>query len=65
MTKINEIIKNIKINTEEIIFINELKKNLLLKKILIIKLGFDPTSPDIHLGHTILLNKANIFQKYG
>ncbi len=30
-----------------------------------IKAGFDPTSPDIHLGHTVLLNKLRIFQEFG
>ncbi len=30
-----------------------------------IKVGFDPTSPDIHLGHTVLLNKLRTFQEYG
>ena len=30
-----------------------------------IKAGFDPTSPDIHLGHTVLLNKLRTFQEFG
>lgn len=32
---------------------------------LIIKAGFDPTAPDLHLGHTVLLNKLRQFQQYG
>lgn len=65
MTKIKEIIKNIIKGTNEIIFLSELKQNILSKKKLNIKIGFDPTSPDIHLGHTILLNKAKKFQENG
>ena len=30
-----------------------------------VKAGFDPTAPDLHLGHTVLLQKLKIFQKYG
>ncbi len=35
------------------------------KKKLRIKAGFDPTSPDLHLGHTVLLNKMKLFQDFG
>ena len=35
------------------------------KKKLKIKAGFDPTSPDLHLGHTVLLNKMRLFQDLG
>ncbi len=41
--------------------LHSIKYNLPLK----IKAGFDPTSPDIHLGHTVLLNKLKTFQEYG
>ena len=30
-----------------------------------VKAGFDPTAPDLHLGHTVLLQKLAVFQKYG
>lgn len=40
---------------------NKLKKGKPLK----IKAGFDPTAPDLHLGHTVLLNKLRQFQEYG
>ncbi len=30
-----------------------------------IKAGFDPTAPDLHLGHTVLINKMALFQRYG
>ena len=42
---------------EEIIPIEELKKKLESGRKLIVKLGMDPTAPDIHLGHTVILNK--------
>lgn len=51
--------------TEEIISINELAKKIASGKSLIIKAGFDPTAPDIHLGHTVLLRKMAHFQKLG
>tara|TARA_B100000700_G_scaffold85593_1_gene96241 strand:- start:103 stop:1329 length:1227 start_codon:yes stop_codon:yes gene_type:complete len=35
------------------------------KKKLRVKAGFDPTSPDLHLGHTVLLNKMKLFQEFG
>lgn len=51
--------------TEEIIpedsFLEQIKSNRKLR----VKAGFDPTSPDLHLGHTVLLNKMKIFQDLG
>jgi len=59
----------IKRGTVEIIQEKELaekiKKSLEKKKPLIIKAGFDPTAPDIHLGHTVLLRKMRHFQELG
>ena len=43
----------------------ELVQKLSSEKKLRIKLGVDPTSPDLHLGHTVVLNKLRIFQKFG
>lgn len=43
----------------------EFEKKLLKGKPLKIKAGFDPTAPDLHLGHTVLLNKLRQFQLYG
>ncbi|MDI6641702.1 MAG: tyrosine--tRNA ligase [Elusimicrobiota bacterium] len=43
----------------------ELTKKLSEKKRLRIKFGIDPTSPDLHLGHTVLLRKLRLFQEYG
>lgn len=42
-----------------------LEKKLNLGRPLIIKAGFDPTAPDLHLGHTVLLNKLRLFQDHG
>ncbi|MGQ3888521.1 tyrosine--tRNA ligase [Legionella sp. CNM-1927-20] len=50
---------------EEIIPIQELATKLAKNKPLIIKAGFDPTAPDLHLGHTVLLNKLRQFQLLG
>jgi len=43
----------------------ELKKKLDKGKPLRVKLGVDPTAPDIHLGHTVVLNKLKVFQELG
>ncbi|HRD70974.1 MAG TPA: tyrosine--tRNA ligase [Legionella sp.] len=50
---------------EEILPQHELEKKLKKGTTLKIKAGFDPTAPDIHLGHTVLLNKLRQFQLYG
>lgn len=59
----------IKRGTVEIIQLEELKKKLdnaiKTNKPLVIKAGFDPTAPDIHLGHTVLLRKMKHFQELG
>lgn len=51
--------------TEEIIPKEEFLDKLKSKKKLRVKAGFDPTSPDLHLGHTVLLNKMKILQDMG
>lgn len=50
---------------EEVLPSNEFAKKLLKGTPLKIKAGFDPTAPDLHLGHTVLLNKLRQFQQYG
>jgi len=55
----------IKRGAVEIISEQELKKKLERNKPLKIKAGFDPTAPDIHLGHTVLLRKLRQFQDLG
>lgn len=51
--------------TEEVLIEEELKKKLDSGKRLNIKAGFDPTAPDLHLGHTVLINKLRQFQTLG
>ncbi|WP_417657944.1 tyrosine--tRNA ligase [Pseudidiomarina aestuarii] len=51
--------------TEEILLADELKDKLSSGKPLVIKAGFDPTAPDLHLGHTVLINKMKAFQDFG
>jgi len=51
--------------TEEIIPEEAFLEQIDSKRTLRIKAGFDPTSPDLHLGHTVLLNKMKIFQDLG
>ena len=55
----------IKRGTVEIIPESELKDKLNLNRKLIIKAGFDPTAPDLHLGHAVLLRKMKHFQTLG
>ena len=61
----NDNLKYIKRGTDEILNESELKKKLLSGKKLTIKAGFDPTAPDLHLGHTVLINKLRHFQDIG
>ena len=69
MIDINEQIKIISKGTAEIIDLEELKQKLIKAKEgnrqLIVKLGLDPTAPDIHLGHTVVLRKARQIQDLG
>jgi len=51
--------------TEEILKRDELEARLALGRPLRIKAGFDPTAPDLHIGHTVLLNKMRQFQDLG
>ena len=65
MKKINEQLEIIKKGTSEIINDKELEKRLKDNKKLVIKAGLDPTMPDMHLGHTVVLNKLRQFQELG
>ena len=61
----NEALDKIKRGTNEIISVQELEKKLASGKKLRIKLGVDPTAPDLHLGHTVIINKLKTFQDLG
>ncbi|MEC7912004.1 MAG: tyrosine--tRNA ligase [Pseudomonadota bacterium] len=55
----------IKRGIDELLTEKELLSKLKSKKQLIVKAGFDPTAPDLHLGHTVLINKLRHFQDLG
>lgn len=65
MKPVEEQLKLIQRGTDEIISIPELKDKLSAGRPLIVKAGFDPSAPDIHLGHTVLLRKMMHFQQLG
>ena len=65
MIPVQEALAEIKRGTEEILVESELVEKLESGKVLRIKAGFDPTAPDLHLGHTVLLNKLKLFQDLG
>lgn len=50
---------------QEILTETDLLRKLSRGRPLVIKAGFDPTAPDLHLGHTVLLNKMRQFQQFG
>jgi tyrosyl-tRNA synthetase len=60
-----EILNQIKRGSEELLIESELVKKLEQGRPLRIKAGFDPTAPDLHLGHTVLLNKMRQLQDLG
>lgn len=60
-----EAVELIKRGTVDIVSIEELKERLNEKKHLRVKLGVDPTSPDLHLGHSVVLSKLRLFQDLG
>lgn len=55
----------IKRGTDEILPEDDLIEKLKSGKMLTVKAGFDPTAPDLHLGHTVLINKLRAFQQHG
>ena len=60
-----ESLELIKRGIDEVLTEDDLVSKLKSKKQLIIKVGFDPTAPDLHLGHTVILNKMRHFQELG
>jgi tyrosyl-tRNA synthetase len=65
MLSIEETLAELTRGTEAVIPMDDLKAKLSLGRPLRIKLGMDPTAPDIHLGHTVILNKLKKFQDLG
>ncbi len=60
-----EVIEELLRGSEEVLLKTELDKKLKENRPLRIKAGFDPTAPDLHLGHTVLINKLKQFQDFG
>ncbi|MFW8592186.1 tyrosine--tRNA ligase [Glaciecola sp. 2405UD65-10] len=65
MTSWESAFAEIKRGSDEILIEEELIERLKKGKALKIKAGFDPTAPDLHLGHTVLINKLRTFQQLG
>jgi len=65
MTNFDDALAELTRGTEEVLVTEELVRKLRRGKPLKVKAGFDPTAPDLHLGHTVLLNKMRQFQQLG
>jgi tyrosyl-tRNA synthetase len=65
MAPIDEALQTIKRGCDELLLEEELKQKLVSGRSLRVKAGFDPTAPDLHLGHTVLLNKMRQLQELG
>src|SRR5688572_25526579 len=65
MTLVKQAIETIRRGSDELIVEEELAKKLASGRKLRVKLGLDPTAPDLHLGHTVVLNKLRDFQQLG
>jgi tyrosyl-tRNA synthetase len=65
MADVSEALARIKRGCDELIVEEELVRKLKTGRVLRIKLGLDPTAPDLHLGHTVVINKLRHFQDLG
>jgi tyrosyl-tRNA synthetase len=65
MASVQEQMQELKRGSDEILVESELEERLSTGKRLRIKAGFDPTAPDLHVGHTVLINKMRQFQNFG
>ncbi|ACX82588.1 Tyrosine--tRNA ligase [Aggregatibacter actinomycetemcomitans] len=65
MTDMNTVLAELKRGVDEILSEQDLIEKLKENRPLRVKLGADPTAPDIHLGHTVVLNKLRQFQNFG
>ena len=65
MTGIREQIAELTRGTDEVLPESGLETKLKKGRPLIVKAGFDPTAPDLHIGHTVLINKMRQFQEFG
>lgn len=65
MMQSSDILSELERGTEEILIKPELVQKLNQGRPLRIKVGFDPTAPDLHVGHTVIINKMRQFQELG
>ena len=65
MAGIKEQLQELVRGTDEVLPENGLEAKLKLGRPLIVKVGFDPTAPDLHIGHTVVIHKMRQFQEYG
>jgi tyrosyl-tRNA synthetase len=65
MTDIEQQIAELVRGSDEVLPETGLEAKLKQKRPLIVKAGFDPTAPDLHIGHTVLINKMRQFQEFG
>lgn len=65
MTATDDQLEELYRGTDEVLPAGGLKERLERKERLVVKAGFDPTAPDLHLGHTVLINKMRQFQEFG
>ncbi len=65
MSRIKEQIAELSRGTDEVLPEDGLEAKLKKGRPLIVKAGFDPTAPDLHIGHTVLINKMRQFQQLG
>jgi tyrosyl-tRNA synthetase len=65
MKRMDDQLKELTRGSDEILPADGLKSKLQKGRPLVVKAGFDPTAPDLHLGHTVLINKIRQFQGFG
>ena len=65
MTNIEQQLQELVRGTEEVLPDGGLEAKLKKDRPLVVKAGFDPTAPDLHIGHTVLINKMRQFQEFG
>ncbi len=65
MTSLKEQIAELTRGTDEVLPEDGLEERLQRGQPLVVKAGFDPTAPDLHIGHTVLINKMRQFQAFG
>ena len=65
MSSIEAQIAELTRGTDEVLPENGLEAKLKQGRPLVVKAGFDPTAPDLHIGHTVLINKMRQFQEFG